>query len=189
MLSRRLLCLAIIALPLTASAQRGGGGASAGSIVERGDKRANYGAMGAGGGTITISTKDVESLSPVKYLLDKKKNLALTDDQLKKLKDMDAALKTQNDTLFHQIDSLRKEMKMNPNAANPQVEQMRVRGARSAMVEVIKAIRANYDKVEPDALAVLAEAQQKTGSELLDKHQEEAEKMLQEKLGGGKRGG
>jgi hypothetical protein len=192
MMSRRVLLLALFVLPVTAQAQRGGGGGGAppvnsGERVGRGEQRANY-RIDAGGGNFTISNKDVESLSPVYVFLDKKKALSLTDDQVKQLKAMDAALDTQNDTLYHQLDSLRKEMRVNNNAANPQVEQMRVRGVRTAMVAVIKSIRESYDKIEPQALGVLTEPQQKAGSELLDKHQEEVEKMLQEKLGGRKPG-
>jgi hypothetical protein len=192
MIARRLMVLAILALPVSAEAQRGGGNTGAPPVKDvsktpRSD-RANY--TPDVNVPLTISDKDVESLSPVKVFLDKKKAkpLALTDDQLKQLKDMDASLETQNDTLFKKLDSLRKEARVNRNATNPTVEQLRVRSARTAMVEVVQAIRANYDKAEPGALGVLSEAQQKTGSELLDKHQQEAADMLQEKLGGGKRG-
>lgn len=194
MMSRKLLALTLVALPMAAQAQRGGGGAppvTSGPKVERGDRRASYNVDT--NVPVTISDKDVESLSPVKVFLDKKKakGLALTDEQTKQLKDMDVALGTQNDTLFKKLDSLRSESRMNKNATNPAVEQLRVRGARTAMVEVIKSIRENYDKAEPGALGVLTEAQKKEGSDLLDKHQKDAEDMLSKKLGasgGGRRG-
>ena len=194
MMSRSVLCFALLILPGIAEAQRGGGGGGSGAPpvntgvkVDRGD-RANYRGLGEGPGSITIADKDVKSMSPTKVFLQEKKSLALTDDQVKQFKAMDATLDSQNDSLFKQLDSLRKEMKVNKNAANPQVEQLRVRGARMALVDVIKVIRESYEKAEPGALAVLAEAQQKTGGELLEKHQHEAEQMLQVKLGGRSRG-
>jgi hypothetical protein len=189
MLNRNAVLIAMLVLPVAASAQRSGGGAppvTTGPKVERGDRRANYGNMGAGGGSITISNKDVESLNPIKALVDHRKDLAVTDEQLKGLKDIDTRVRAQNDSLYHQLDSLRKEMK--PSSATPEVERIRVRSVRSSMVAVIRAIRENYDRIEPEALGVLAEPQQKAGSDLMDKHQEEAEKMLQEKLGGGRPG-
>jgi hypothetical protein len=191
MMSRNLLVLALM-VPLVAEAQRGGGSSGAPPVQTvrknpRGDQP-NYRGLGPGTGAFTISNKDVESLSPVKLLLDKKKDLALTEEQLKQLKALEAELKVENDTLFDTVDSLRKQLRTNPNASNPQVEQMRVNGVRSAMVEAIKAIRENFGKAEPACVAVLDETQQKTASELLDKHSEETSEMLQEKLGGGKRG-
>ena len=186
--SRKLLLLALLLLvPIAAEAQRRGGGGGGGG--RGGGRRADFKNMGAGNMPISISNKDIESMSPVKVLLDKKKDLTLTDDQVKQLKALDVTLKTNNDTLWKAVDSLRKEMKVNNNAANPQVEQIRVRGARTSMVEVIKALKESFDAAEPDALKVLTEDQQKTAGDLLEKHQAEAESMLQEKLGGGKGGG
>jgi hypothetical protein len=191
MMSRGLLALAVLLIPEVVVAQRGG---SSGAPPVKGVTKNSLGDRGANyridaNVPITISNKDVARLSPAKALLDMKKDLALTDDQVKQLKGLEAELEAQNDTLFRQLDSLRKEMRVNKNAPNPQVEQMRARGARLATVEVIKAIRESYDKVEPTALAVLVEAQQKTGSELMDKHLTEAEETLMEKLGAGKRAG
>jgi hypothetical protein len=191
MMTRRMLVLAILVLPAIAEAQRGGGGGGAPPVRgvsknPRGDNP-NYNGLGTGGGAFTISNRDVESLNPIKLLLDKKKDLTLTDDQVKQLRELDAALKTENDTLFNQIDSLRKEMKAKANAPNPTVEQLRVKGARTHMVEVIKAVRERFDRSEPDALALLDETQQKAASGLLDKHQQEGDEMLQAKLGGRRR--
>jgi hypothetical protein len=190
--SRKLLLLALVlSIPITADAQRGGGGAppvTTGAKVERGDRRGSYNVgLSDGSFPISISDKDVEGLSPVKVLLDRKKDLTLTEQQVKQLKDMETALRSENDTLFNQLDSLRKEMRSNKNAPNQQVEMLRVRSARTATFEVVKALGVKYEAAEPNALKVLTDEQQKPATELLEKHQAEAEKMLREKLGGGGR--
>src|SRR5690348_3327002 len=152
--SRKLLLLALLlSVPIVTEAQRGGGGAppvSTGAKVERGDRRGSYNVgLSDGSFPISISNKDVEGLSPVKVLLDKKKDLKLTDDQVKQLKDMESLLRTENDTLYNQLDSLRKEMRTNRNAPNQQVEMLRVRSARAATFEVVKALGAKYEAIEP----------------------------------------
>lgn len=189
MFKRNAVLIAMLVFPVAARAQRAG---SSGEPPIKGvskvprDDRPNYNGPGAVGGPVTISNKDVESLNPIKELVDHRKDLAVTDEQLKQLKDLDARVKAENDSLFHQLDSLRKEMK--PSTAAPAVERIRVRGVRTSLVEVITAIRESYDRAEPDALGVLAEPQQKAASELLETHQQSAEKMLQEKVGGGRPG-
>ena len=45
------------------------------------------------GSTIKLSNKDIENVSPIKLLIDKRKDLKLTDDQLAKLKDREDKLK------------------------------------------------------------------------------------------------
>jgi hypothetical protein len=191
MMRRGLLALAVLMSPEVVEAQRG---SSSGAPPVRGVTKNSLGDRGANyridaSVPIAISNKDVARLSPAKALLDMKKDLALTDDQVKQLNSLESELEVQNDTLFRQLDSLRKEMRVNRNATNPQVEEMRARSARTATHSVIKAIREAYDKAEPTALAVLAEAQQKTGTELLNKQLAEAEETLMEKLGAGRRGG
>ena len=189
MMIRKVGLLVFCLLPLSAEAQRGSGAppVTTGPRITRGREEVDYRRMGAGTGSITISNKDIESLNPLKVLLDNKKDLALTDDQVTQFKSFDATLKTRNDTLFHQLDSLRKAMK--PSTATPEVERLRVRGVRTSLVGVIRAIREHYDAVEPDAVGSLSESQQKAATELMDLHQQKAEAMLMEKLGGGRRGG
>ena len=181
MLTLKVVLCALVMIPVAADAQRGGG--------RRGTAPPNYDALlrEDRGATQTISKRDMDWISPTKVIVDKRKALALTDDQVKGLKDLAAALQTTNDTLFKQLDSLRNEMKPNKQLS-PQVEGIRVRGVRTSVVEVVKAIRANYDAAEPGILALLTEPQQKTANELLDKLQEDADAMIQEKLGGRKRG-
>jgi DNA-binding MarR family transcriptional regulator len=182
MLNRRLAVFALIAIPAALSAQRGGG--------RRGTTPPDYDKLLSEdrGGNATIAKRDMDWINPVKAIVDKRKALTLTDEQLKSIKDVEAKLAASNDTLMKQLDSLRNEMKPNKQLS-PQVEGMRMRGVRSSVVEVVKAIRANFDAAEPGILAVLTEDQQKTANELLDKLQEDADAMIQEKLGGRKRGG
>lgn len=180
--TRAVLTAALLLVPALSVAQRRGGG-SGGKMG--GSTRATY--DGPGPMPNQLSNRDLEGMSPVRTLMDKKKDLALTDDQLKQLKDLDASLKAKNDSFFRQMDSLRKEMK--PSDAAPEVERIRVRSVRNGVLTVVTGIRANYDAAEPDALKLLTEDQQKSANDLLAKQETENEEMLKKKLGGGRRGG
>jgi hypothetical protein len=182
MFHKRLAVLALLVIPAAVSAQRGGG--------RRGTTPPDYDKLLTEdrGSSAAISKRDMEWINPARVFGEKKKALALTDEQMKGLKDVDAKLASQNDTLFKSLDSLRNELKPN-KTLSPQVEGMRVRGVRTGMVELVKAVRANYDAAEPAILALLTESQQTAASELFDKLQNDGDEMIQEKLGGRKRKG
>lgn len=179
MSSRRLLVLALLVLPVVALAQR---------PKERGTKPPDLDKLAAGDrrAGLQLSNKDVEGMSPIKLLIDKRKDLALTDDQLKGLKDLDAALKTRNESLFKQLDSLRQEMK--PTDASPEVEALRTKTVRNSVAGVVTGIRNNQDAAGNEAMPLLGEPQQKPAQALLDKQRTESDETLKEKLGG-RRGG
>ena len=82
--------LSLVLLPAVALAQRGGGGSSR----TRGEKSADWNSVeNANKGAVKLSNRDLENISPIKLLIDKKKDLKLSDDQVNKLKELDGKLK------------------------------------------------------------------------------------------------
>ena len=182
MIPRAALLVAFLAIPTLASAQRGGGG---GGSRTRGDQRADWGSINGGATGLQLSNRDVEDMSPVKLLIDKRKDLKLTDDQLKGLKDVEQKLKTTNEPSFKALDSLRNEMK--PKNSSPSDEDReRMGAARRTVPQVVATIRSNYATSLKDATSILNETQQQAAAEMLEKQSKESDQVLAEKLSGRK---
>lgn len=190
MFRRSLVVLTLLTVPAIASSQSGkfGGG--------KGGADANWDAIKGGSAGVDLSAKDVENISPIKLIVDKRKDLKLSDEQLNKVKAIDEALKGKNEPLFKALDSLRKASKappMNPNSskevqqAQQEEDRARLTAAKREMSGTVKDIRDNYELSLKEVLALLDEAQQKTANEMVDKQRQDAQKMLSEKLGGGRR--
>ncbi len=170
--------LALALLPTIVSAQpRGGRSMGTG-------KEGNYEEMMKDIGTgPKLMSRDVENMSPLKFLADKRKDLKLTDDQQKQFKELDGKAKETNAPLLKTVDSLVKAMK--PTSSVPSAEdQVRVVLAREALMKVIGDIRTNYDAAVTNAMPQLDDAQKGTAKELLEKQRKENEDTLREKLGG-----
>ena len=180
MRTRSLAATLIVALMLPilpANAQRGGGGGR-----DRGTKPPDYNAMG--GSTIKLSNKDIESISPIKLLIDKKKDLKLTDDQVNKLKEKEDKLKESMKPSFGALDSLRRIA--TPAGRIPdEGDKARMMDTRRQFTQVVNGIRIQYDAAATDAASVLDAEQQKQATDLLQKQKTEADDMIRDKLGGG----
>src|ERR1051325_649418 len=106
MLARRLLLgFALVALPSLASAQRGTRSQAAAGrdrtlMDDAGKTRPSQ-----------ITARDLEEQSPIKLLIDKRKDLKLSDAQLSAIKDVESKLKAQNATLYKVVDSVNNEMR------------------------------------------------------------------------------
>jgi len=186
MRTRYLATSLIVALTLPlfpALAQRGGGGGGgAGSRVQRGDKEADYSMMN--GSTLKLSNKDLENISPIKLLIDKKKDLKLSDDQVNKLKEKEDKLKESMKPSFGALDSLRRIA--TPTSRTPDAgDQARMMDTRRQFQQVVNGIRIQYDAAATDAASVLDETQQKQATDLFQKQKAEADDMIRSKLGGG----
>jgi hypothetical protein len=94
---RRLLIAALLFVPSLALAQRGGASSQAAKHTEMDPQTASG---------PTLRTRDIEDMSPIKLLIDKRKDLKLTDAQLSGLKDAEPKLKEANAPLLKQVDSL-----------------------------------------------------------------------------------
>ena len=182
MLAHSRILVALILIPAIAPAQRGGGGSSR----VRGDPTADWNAvLGANSGGIRVSNKDVENISPLKLLVDKRKDLKLSDDQVNRLKGLQTKLATQNQDSFKALDSLRRESQ--PPARQPSDEdRARMGAARRAFASTVQTIRDGYGAALKEALPILDETQEKNAGELLDKQRTDADDMLRDKLGGGR---
>jgi hypothetical protein len=180
---RKLAFVTLLFAPTVLLAQRGGGGAGR---VERGDRRPNYDEMSK---TTTpglqLSNRDVEDVSPLHLLLDKRKDLKLSDDQQKQIKDLENKMKETVKPSFKTLDSLRAVMKR-PSGTLSDEERAQVTLARQDVGRVVGEIRDAYGASLKETMALLNPEQQKTAQELVHKQSQDAEQMLREKMGGGR---
>ena len=138
--------------------------------------------MNANSGGVKLSNRDVEDISPLKLLIDKRKDLNISDEVVKKLKDLENQLKETNRESFRALDSLRRLAQ--PPAREPtDDDRARMMEARRMVMNVVTTIRANYDASLGQVLPRLDEGQRTKANELLDKQRKEAEEMLRDKLG------
>jgi hypothetical protein len=177
---RRLLVLALIATPVLAGAQRG--------RRDRGTKADFDGMISNSSVGLKLSNGDVEDMNPVKLLVDKRKDLKLTDDQQKQIRGMVDALKESNKPNFKALDSLRSAVR--PRAGEDEsVEQIRTRMAMESVPPVVQTIRDSYAAKLPEALALLDDTQKARANELVAEQEKKAEETLMEKMGAAGRGG
>jgi Spy/CpxP family protein refolding chaperone len=135
-----------------------------------------------------LSNGDVEDMDPVKRLVDKRKDLKLTDEQLQKLKDIQAKSKETNKPLFKQLDSLRQAMR--PRAGfDEDADRARMALAREAASNTVINIRANYATSLTEAKPILTADQMPKADELLKKQSDDAAETLMKEMGPGMGGG
>ena len=188
MQSRSLSILILCAIPTIVAAQRSGGSGSSdrfgGGKAGREADWDRINSENAGG--LQLSNKDLENLSPIKLLVDKRKDLKLTDDQQKQLKAMEGPLKEKNQSLLKMLDSLRGEVKRAQYA-----QDARPVSTRAEVVRVVTEIGENYAAALKDAMTIFDDTQRASATELAKKQTEDADKMIREKLGGAgeRRGG
>lgn len=169
----------LVALPgTTLAAQRGGSRSDATRPTEMFDRQNEPKGP-------TLRTRDIEDLSPVKLLIDKRKDLQLTDDQVKALKDAESKVKDTNAPLFKLVDSLVHELKPSANASDD--DRSHMRASRNALLNVIATIRDNCTAAANAAAAQFTPEQQQKAKELMDKQRADGDKAIREKLGGGER--
>src|SRR5262249_43885395 len=176
--------LAFVLVPAIASAQRAGGGRRGGG---RTGGEEGMGRGGGGGSVLQLSNGDVEEMSPIKRLIDKRKDLKLSDAQVKQFKDLEGEMKTRNEHLFKVLDSLRKDMTF--SGAPTGDERAKIANDRDAVTDVVGNIRLSYNETLKRAMEHIDDAQKPQADELLKQLNDQADKTLQEKLGGQRGGG
>ncbi|MCC6242346.1 MAG: hypothetical protein IT353_05870 [Gemmatimonadaceae bacterium] len=171
----RVAALVVLLAPAAADAQRRTMG---------GSKEADWNAITEKSGPAgpTISGKDFEKLSPYKALLDKKKDLKLTDAQTASLTSANSAFLLANQERFKTLDSLKKAIK--PGAAGDVAadEETRLVIARESFQTLIREIRASFDSVAK-SIDGLDETQKQAAASVLSKNAEETTEMIREKSG------
>ena len=134
----------------------------------------------------SIKKSDIEKFSGVLIVVDKKKDLKLSDDVTNKLKDLGKQEEAYNQPLYQKADSLRLAIRRRAGE-DGEKEQVRMTLARQELLEVIRQIRSNYDSTFQVGLPLLDETQKAAATQLVEKQRDEAEDDLRSKLGG--RGG
>lgn len=134
----------------------------------------------------TITAKDFEKVSPFKALLDKKKDLKLTDAQMTTLATANTGLLAANADRFKALDSLKKEAKPKTSGDPSAEDEARLVIAREALQGVVRDIRASFDEAAKN-LEGLDDAQKTAAVAVLTKNTEHMQEMLRDKMGG--RGG
>lgn len=134
-----------------------------------------------------LRVRDIEDQSPIKLLIDKRKDLKLSDAQLGQLKDSEGKLKEKNEPLLKAVDSLARELRY--AAGSPSEEsRTRARNARMGLLNTVGEIRSNYDASAKEALATFDADQQTKANELIDKLKQETDKLIRERVAGDLRG-
>ena len=147
MLRRTTLLAALVLLPLgTAAAQKTRSGATKHEDAKYADGETPKGPA--------IRGRDLEDLSPIKLLIDKRKDLKLNDSQVDALKKSGEQLKEKDAPLYKAIDSLARAMKppMNPSPES----DARIREARHGLDETIGTIRSNDEAATTEAISGFA---------------------------------
>jgi len=186
MFNARLAIVVLTLIPATLAAQRGMGGS--GMRGGGGRVGGQEGGGRSGGSMLQLSNGDVEEMSPIKRLIDKRKDLKLTDPQVKQFKDLEKEMKTRNEHMFHVLDSLRKDM--TPSGGSPDEARAKMVNDRAAVQEVVGNIRLSYNETLKQAMPLLDDTQNQKANELVQQLNDEADETIQKKLEGrGNRGG
>jgi hypothetical protein len=180
---RTILLAAFLALPAIATAQRSRTASDRRTELFDKDSASSRQAP-------MVRSRDLEDMSPIKLMIDKRKDLKLTDAQLGQLKDNESKLKDKNAPLLKAVDSLVRDLRWTGGSRAPSDEERaRMRDARVGLISSVGEIRANYDASAKDVLATFDAEQQAKANDLLAKQKQDAEKYLQERLNGGERRG
>jgi hypothetical protein len=175
MIRRLALLTGLLVIPSIAMSQRGGGGRTQADrrteMFDKNDKPSGP----------AIRVRDLEDLSPLKLIIDKRKDLKLTDAQLNSLKDAENKLKDKNAPLLKAADSLIHEMRVAAGGST-ETDRSKGRSAQNGLMSVIDDVRTNYDSAGKDAIATLDAEQQTKATEMLAKQREEGEKTVRERM-------
>ncbi len=109
------------------------------------------------------STKDLQRENMVNFVLDKKKDLKLSDDEVKALKQINDHIKDTVTSPMKSLDSISGEMKHGGD----------MRAARVFAPNYVAEVRAQYDTFLKEALTKLSDEHQKAANELIEARKKE----------------
>jgi hypothetical protein len=164
-----LLLSFLMVVPALSLAQRGGGSRS--RATSRTDMFPDEQAQRR---VTTVSSSKLRDLDPLTILLDKHKDLSLTDDQMAKLKTMDGQLAEMQQPAYHVLDSL--DQQLANLGSHPSSDDQARMQTTSAFTHMIAGnVRQQYDSVEKVAGALLTDDQKKKADDVLkDSHNQMA---------------
>jgi hypothetical protein len=190
MSTRRVFIAAtLILVPISLQAQRGKGSAGVSAATAAGASESNgcgtasggFGKIGGGGSSkeadcIQRNTKGAASMSkelqeqnPIALLLDRKKDIKLTDDEQKSLKSINDMLKDSTKAYFKTLDSAQKEMK-NGGSDMPAGQRLIL---RSLLEQTSDSVNARYDAALKEAMTKIAADRQQAATDALQKAKQE----------------
>jgi hypothetical protein len=133
----------------------------------------------------TLRARDVEDTDPLRVLIDKHKDLKLTDEQLTALKGAEDKVKDTNKPLLAIVDSVTREMRGAASDDTPSGQE-RMNASRIGLMTALREIANNYDEAAKGAITTWSADQQKQATDLVDKKREDSQRALRERLGGGR---
>lgn len=152
---------------------------------ERGERTANWDQIeSANPSGPRITRNDVEKFSAIRIVVDKRKELKLTDQQVKQLREQIPLEETALDDRLARFDSLRMAVRRRAGADEDE-ERARTSLARQELMASIAAIRAGYDSTFTAALELLADDQRASARTVVEKERAEREEDLRERMNGG----
>jgi hypothetical protein len=183
---RKLSVMALLlTIPAMSQAQRGGGGGGGGTGYGKG-----MDTQGAKGADKLIKdmadspsmSKDLQKVNPIELLLDKKKDLQLSDAEQKELKTLASAVKDATKPYFKTLDSVQREQKLGQKGEGLTTGQMMIlrRESRDAQDSVL----VNYKRAADEALTKLTEEHRQPATDLLKQAMEEQMEARRNSRGG-----
>lgn len=180
------IVVALTCIPALLFAQRGGGGGGGGGGV----RRPQAGFSGADDDSKkevkALTSDDVRDGNPIHLLIDKRKDLKLTDEQLSALKDSESKLKDSTSSLFKAVDSLNMVLRIAARSDDDDGSRAIMRQSRLKIAIAVSNIRTAYDAYARDGVALLTPDQQKTANDLLQQQRDELDKKTRDRLGAGR---
>lgn len=163
MSARRLsLFVVLLVVPTIVSAQRTRGGTRGGKMA--------FDSSAGPRKTGIMSPKELERENMVGFVLDKRKDLKLSDDEVKALKEINDRAKDSVSTSMRSLDSIGNQMRRTGDLA-PSGEAQQV--AKLLASQKIEAVRSQYDAFLKEALAKLTEEHQKAANDLIEVRRKE----------------
>src|SRR4051812_17320294 len=110
-------------------------------------------------------SKELDKQNPIAILLDRKKDIKLSDDEQKQLKSLNDMLKDSTKVYFKTLDSAQKEMK---NGGSDMAAGQRMI-LRSLLQQTSDSVTARYDAALKDAMGKIAAERHQAATDALEK--------------------
>ncbi len=130
-----------------------------------------------------VTSSKLQDLDPLSILIDKHKDMQLSDSQETALKSMNDQLRTAQKPAFHALDSLNQQLAnfgSNPSSD----DQARMRTTSMFVRMVAGNIRQEYDSVEQQARGLLNAQQKKKANDVLKDSQKQLDQLAGRRRGG-----